>query len=218
MQTSALARAIEKDVDLVKGCGVDAVRLSMPISARQRAAKTRVSDTEYVSKALAISTYAKELGLEVVFSPYDTTRCELSLLEELLQAFAREGCVDRVRLVDTTGAATPEAIRFLVRFMDEAGGIPIDVDCHDDFGLATANTLVGVLAGARYISATVNGVGGAVRQRGSRRDRRRARRPLRHRHGGLARWPDGDLASRGGTLGCAAPAAQGGRRTELVRA
>ena len=159
MQTSALARAMEKDVDLVKGCGVDAVRLSMPISARQRAAKTRVGDTEYVSKALAISAYAKESGLEVVFSPYDTTRCELGLLEELLQAFAREGCVDRVRLVDTTGAATPEAIRFLVRFMDEAGGIPIEVHCHNDFGLATANTLAGVLAGARYVSATVNGVG-----------------------------------------------------------
>src|SRR4029077_21027221 len=128
-------------------------------SARQRAAKTGVGNAEYVSKALAISSYAKDMGLEVVFSPYDTTRCELALLEELLQAFAREGCVDRVSLVDTTGAATPEAIRFLVRFMDEAGGIPIEVHCHNDFGLATANTLAGVLAGARYISATVNGVG-----------------------------------------------------------
>lgn len=160
VQTSALGRGTEADVDLVRSCSVDAVRLSMPISDRQRDAKFKSDAGQYVAKALAISHYAKSVGLQVIFSPYDTTRCDLSLLETLLEAFRDEGCVDRVRLVDTTGAATPEAVRFLVQFMHEASdGIPVEVHCHDDFGLATANTIAGAIAGADYLSTTINGIG-----------------------------------------------------------
>lgn len=158
--TSALARATEQDVDLVRACGVDAVRLSLPIGERQRRVKVRLDDDEYTARALRIASYAKEQGLEVIFSPYDTTRCDLAVLRSLLVAFRREGCVDRVRLVDTAGAASPEAIRFLVGQMHEAsGGLPIEVHCHDDFGLATANTIAGALAGAAFVSTTVNGIG-----------------------------------------------------------
>ncbi|UGS38220.1 homocitrate synthase/isopropylmalate synthase family protein [Capillimicrobium parvum] len=158
--TSALGRATEADVDLVRSCGVDAVRLSLPISERQRAAKMRLPAGEYVERALRIAGYAKERGLDVIFSPYDTTRCDRTLLEALLDAFRREGCVDRVRLVDTTGAASPQAVAALVGLMDDAGGgIPIEVHCHNDFGLGTANTVAGALAGAAYLSTTINGIG-----------------------------------------------------------
>jgi len=95
----------------------------------------------------------------VIFSPYDTTRADLGLLESLLERFASERCADRVRLVDTTGAATPQAISYLVRFMRETGGIPVEVHCHDDVGLGTANTVAGALAGAEWLSVTVNGIG-----------------------------------------------------------
>jgi isopropylmalate/homocitrate/citramalate synthase len=62
--------------------------------------------------------------------------------------------------VDTTGAASPEAIRFLLEVMQQAGnGIPVEVHCHDDFGFATANTVAGALHGAEYVSTTVNGIG-----------------------------------------------------------
>jgi isopropylmalate/homocitrate/citramalate synthase len=157
---SALSRARKDDVDLVASTGVGAVRLSLPISDRQRRAKLNLDDKQYVRLALEISAYAKGLDLEVIFSPYDTTRCDAELLGRLLRSFARERCVDRVRLVDTTGAASPEAIRYLVRFMLDAGdGLPIEVHCHDDFGLATANTIAGALAGAAYLSTTMNGLG-----------------------------------------------------------
>lgn len=160
VMTSALARATREDIDLVRDCGVDLVRVSFPISQRQRAAKTHVSDDEYISTALSISSYAKDQGLGVVFSPYDTTRTDLTLLEALLHAFRRENCVDRVRLVDTAGAGSPEAISYLVTFMHQASdGIPIEVHCHNDFGLATANTLAGAIAGAEYLSATIGGLG-----------------------------------------------------------
>lgn len=157
---SALGRARRDDVDLVASTGVHGIRLSLPISERQRAAKLKLDDDAYLALALEISAYSKERGLEVVFSPYDTTRGDRALLERLLGAFAREGSVDRVRLVDTTGAASPEAIRYLVGVMLEAGeGIPIEVHCHDDFGLATANTVAAALAGAEYLSTTMNGIG-----------------------------------------------------------
>jgi isopropylmalate/homocitrate/citramalate synthase len=157
---SALARATDTDIELVAGTGADAVRISFPISSRQRTAKLHIDDAEYVRESLRISDYAKSLGLQVVFSPYDTTRADLPLLERLLQAFQREGCVDRVRLVDTVGAASPEGVRFLVGFMRQAlGDIPIEVHCHNDFGLGTANTIAAALAGADYLSVTVNGLG-----------------------------------------------------------
>ena len=157
---SALARATEADIELVAGTGADAVRISFPISARQRAAKLHVDDSQYISESLRISRYAKNLGLQVVFSPYDTTRADLPLLERLLRAFRHEGCVDRVRLVDTVGAASPEGIRFLLGFMRKAAGdIPLEVHCHNDFGLGTANTIAAALAGADYLSVTVNGLG-----------------------------------------------------------
>jgi isopropylmalate/homocitrate/citramalate synthase len=157
---SVLVRALPADVDLAASIGVNAVRISFPISERQRRAKLKVDDDGYIRQALEISGYARTRGLGVIFSPYDTTRCDLPLLERLLKCFQAAGCVDRIRLVDTVGAGTPETIRYLVGFMAEAsGGIPIEVHCHDDFGLATANTIAGALAGAAYLSTTMNGIG-----------------------------------------------------------
>jgi isopropylmalate/homocitrate/citramalate synthase len=106
-----------------------------------------------------MTEYAKERGLAVIFSPYDTTRSELPLLRRLLEQFNKIKTVDRVRIVDTTGCATPQIIGFLVRQMRDMSDIPIEIHCHDDFGLAVANTIAGVQQGAEYISVTVNGIG-----------------------------------------------------------
>lgn len=159
-KVSALARATRPDIDLVASCGAWGVRISLPISRRQRAAKIDLDDAAYLRLALEMSTYARERGLAVVFSPYDTARAEIPFLVKVLKALASEGCVDRVRLVDTVGGATPETVSHLVRVMlDATDGIPIEVHCHNDFGLGTANTVAGALAGATYLSTTVNGLG-----------------------------------------------------------
>jgi isopropylmalate/homocitrate/citramalate synthase len=156
---SALARGRRDDIDLVAKCGAWGVRLSLPISAIQRVNKLRLDDEEYITLALDTAEYAKELGLECIFSPYDTTRCELPLLRRLLSEFARRKTVDRVRVVDTTGCATPQIIAFLVREMLAAADIPIEVHCHNDFGLAVANTIAGAQEGAQFVSVTINGIG-----------------------------------------------------------
>lgn len=156
---SALARGRRDDIDLVASTGAWGARLSMPISAIQRINKMKLGDEEYLRSAREMTTYAKERGLEVIFSPYDTTRSELPLLRRLLEQFNQTKAVDRVRIVDTTGCATPQIVGFLVREMRQVTDIPIEIHCHDDFGLAVANTIAGVQQGAEYVSVTVNGIG-----------------------------------------------------------
>lgn len=140
-------------------CGAWGARLSLPISAIQRVNKLKLGDDDYIKLALETTAYTKERGLQCIFSPYDTTRCELSLLRRLLEAFNRAKTVDRVRIVDTTGCATPQIIAFLVREMRKVSDIPIEIHCHDDFGLAVANTIAAVQEGAEYVSVTMNGIG-----------------------------------------------------------
>jgi isopropylmalate/homocitrate/citramalate synthase len=158
-KVSALARGRRDDIDLVARTGAYAARLSMPISTIQRVNKLKLGDEEYLKLAREMTDYAKERGLAVIFSPYDTTRSDLPLLRRLLEQFNRAGTVDRVRIVDTTGCATPQIIGLLVREMKKVTDIPIEIHCHDDFGLAVANTIAGVQQGAEYVSVTVNGIG-----------------------------------------------------------
>lgn len=156
---TALARAIPGDIDLVSDCGADGVRISLPISHIQREAKLTLSDKEYLERALEVCQYAKQKGLQVILSPYDTTRADLNLLERLVREIGDAGTVDRIRLVDTAGVATPEAIRFLLAKILSWTAIPVEIHCHNDFGLAVVNTVAAALAGAEYLSVTMNGIG-----------------------------------------------------------
>ena len=156
---SALARARRDDVDVVAACGAWAARISLPISTLQRVNKLHMDEEQYLKVALEITGYVKERGLACIFSPYDTTRCDLVFLRRVLGELGRRGTVDRVRLVDTTGCGTPHIIRFLIGEMKKVADIPIEIHCHNDFGLAVANTLAGAEAGAEYVSVTINGIG-----------------------------------------------------------
>jgi isopropylmalate/homocitrate/citramalate synthase len=156
---SALALARRADVDLVKECGAWGVRISLPIGYAQRSSKLKLDDDAYLQKAIEITAYARERGLHVIFSPYDTTRCDLRFLQKVLSELQRRGTVDRIRLVDTVGCATPDVIKYLVNEVRRATDTPLEVHCHNDFGLAVANTIAGAKAGVEYLSVTMNGIG-----------------------------------------------------------
>jgi isopropylmalate/homocitrate/citramalate synthase len=160
-KVSVLCRGLEADIDDAAAAGVWGVRLSFPISPLERLHKLKgISDADYLDRALALTSYAKKKGRYVVFSPYDTTRAELPFLLELVAALDRSGTVDRLRIVDTTGCALPATIGALTRRIRQAApGLPLEIHCHDDFGLACANTLAAIVAGADYVSSTVNGLG-----------------------------------------------------------
>ena len=158
---SVLCRAMTADIDQAVGLGAWGVRASFPISPLERKHKLKgISDDDYLKRALEITAYARRKGAYVIFSPYDTTRAELPFLRRLVAALEAAGTVDRLRVVDTTGCATPAAVRFVIAQIREAAPtLPLEIHCHNDFGLACANTLAGILAGADYASTTINGLG-----------------------------------------------------------
>lgn len=159
----AMARATKQDVDKVIDCGVSGVMISLPIGYLQVQYKLKWSEEKVIQTALEITDYAKSHGLWVNLSPVDTTRAEPAFMKRVLSAIAKGGHVDRVRMVDTVGAAGPWAIRYLVTEMRRVlKRIPIEVHVHNDLGLATANTLAGLEAGAKVASTTVNGIGERV--------------------------------------------------------
>jgi isopropylmalate/homocitrate/citramalate synthase len=148
-------------MDQAAALGIWGARLSFPISQVERKHKLKgISDDEYLKRALELCEYGRRKGLYVVFSPYDTTRGELPFLRRLVGELERAGTVDRLRIVDTTGCALPQAITYLIgEIRSVAPKLPLEIHCHDDFGLACANTLAGVVAGADYVSTTINGLG-----------------------------------------------------------
>ena len=158
---SVLCRGITGDIDQAAALGAWGVRLSYPISLIERKHKLKgVSDEEYLKRALELCEYSKRKNLYVIFSPYDTTRAELAFLRRVVAELAKSGTVDRLRIVDTTGCALPAAITYIVGNIREvAPKLPLEIHCHNDFGLACANTLAGIVSGADYASTTVNGLG-----------------------------------------------------------
>jgi isopropylmalate/homocitrate/citramalate synthase len=157
---TALARPSKHDIDMVADCGVWCATISIPIGDLQREFKLGWDDETYIRTLLETAEYAKKKGLYVNVSPYDTTRVTPAFLERVLREIAKAGTADRVRLVDTVGAASPLAIKYLVRKMKSIlGNIPLELHCHDDFGMATACTLAGAEVGVEYLSTTMNGLG-----------------------------------------------------------
>ncbi|WP_209121247.1 hypothetical protein [Alkalihalobacillus sp. BA299] len=157
---TALSRAKKEDIDIVAETGVWGISISLPIGDLQREHKLKMTKEEYIKTCLTMTEYAKKKGLFVILSPYDTTRVEQSFLEEFLNRITDEQTVDRIRLVDTVGSAHPLTIKYIVKKMKGIiGELPIEVHTHNDFGLATANTLAALEAGAEIASVTLNGIG-----------------------------------------------------------
>ena len=158
---SALCRGINADMDQAADLGVWGVRLSFPISVLERKHKLKgMSDDDYLKRTLELCEYGRRKNLYVVFSPYDTTRAEIPFLRRLCAELERAGTVDRLRVVDTTGCALPAAVTHIIgQIREVAPKLPLEIHCHNDFGLACANTLAGIVAGADYASTTINGLG-----------------------------------------------------------
>jgi isopropylmalate/homocitrate/citramalate synthase len=111
-----------------------------------------------LEEALEAIAQAKQAGLHVNFFMPESTRTTLDQLRDAVQAAERAGA-DAVTLVDSLSIARPAAIGYLVRKMTEWVRVPIEVHCHNDFGLATASVLAGYEAGASVIHTAVNGLG-----------------------------------------------------------
>jgi isopropylmalate/homocitrate/citramalate synthase len=158
-QTIGVCRARTDDVELAHRCGLWGVVISSPVSPYQLENKFGWSVSEMVGAAVEAHTAARELGLRTFASAYDTFRSGRDDLRELYGELRRQELIDGIRIVDTVGIATPAEVSALVKWCDDEFGLPIEVHFHDDFGLATANALSAVQAGAGSVSSSIAGVG-----------------------------------------------------------
>lgn len=159
-RTRVVCRGVEKDIDFAASAGLWGCSVSLPSGELTMKYRLNWTEDRVIETAQRMAHYAKEKGLYVILSPLDTTRANLDYLDRLLTIMAKEGTVDRVRCVDSMGTAAPAAIKWLVKFMrDKLNGIPVEIHCHNDFGLATANTLAALDAGSSFLTSTVNGFG-----------------------------------------------------------
>lgn len=151
-------RAREDDVEASLASGVGAVDLSIPVSDLHITRKLRRDRAWVRERLLRTIAYAKGKNLYVCAGLEDASRADEAFLLDLAGDAAREGC-DRIRFCDTAGLLDPFCTFDRIRRLAGAVDIPVEIHAHNDLGLAAANALAGVRAGAAFVSVTVNGLG-----------------------------------------------------------
>jgi len=157
---AGLARAHPRDIDVAAEAEADIIHVFIATSDIHLRYKLRMTREEVIMAAIEAIERAQSYGAEVLFSAEDATRSDPSFLLEIYRAVVRSG-ISYINIPDTVGIATPWKMEWLVGFIRR--GLPkyvkIDVHCHNDFGLATANTIAGIRGGADGVQVTVNGFG-----------------------------------------------------------
>ncbi len=154
----ALARPVEEDVDAALACGVDCIHIFISTSDIHLKHMIKKTREQVLKQAVDFVEYAKEHGVKVEFSAMDATRTNLGFLKQIYRATVAAGA-DRINVPDTVGAITPRGMFYLISRLKPFIKVPISVHCHDDLGLAVANSLSAVEAGAEQVQVAVNGLG-----------------------------------------------------------
>jgi len=153
------ARAMKQDIDMALECGAHGVIIEVPIGYPKITKQFGWTWEDVFKKSRDVINYARENGLHAVFFPYDTTRARPSDLENLCKGVMNESPPDSIGIVDTMGCATPEAIKYMVRWVKGMTGLPIEIHTHNDFGMGVATELAAVTAGAEVVHSCANGLG-----------------------------------------------------------
>ena len=153
-----LARTNQRDIDAVVDCGLKYVHTFIATSDIHLQHKLHLSQEQALEKAVESVEYAKSRGLQVEFSAEDATRTDRGFLKKIFTAVTKAGA-DRIDIPDTVGYSTPQYIAEITKDAIEATKLPISMHCHNDFGLAVANAISGIQAGAQCAHVTINGIG-----------------------------------------------------------
>ncbi len=157
----AHSRALKSDIDLVLKTDADWVGIFFSVADKRLEDQFRKNEEQATSLVVDCVEYAKAHGLKVRYTPEDTVRSDFARVVRVSRAAAAAGA-DRIGVADTTGHMTPTAMReFVARLVDALRPFPteVGVHCHDDLGMAVANSLAAVEAGACVVDVTVNGLG-----------------------------------------------------------
>lgn len=151
-------RVVIEDIDASLACGVDAVAVSVSTSDIHIQHKLRASREWVLEKMARAAEYARRHGLYVSVNAEDASRTDPEFLATFARV-ARQAGANRIRFCDTVGVLNPfDTFNQINRLLKD---LPIDIEMHthNDFGMATANTLAGIMAGATHAGVTVNGLG-----------------------------------------------------------
>ena len=144
-------------IDLALKADVSGIVMELP-SSDSWIQVSKLTRTGLVDQALETAAYAKRHGLKVTFGLQDATRADSDFLINFV-ASLEQTKVDAICIADSSGVASPDGFRHLIRTVSHHTKLPIAIHCHNDFGLATANALVGLSSGAAIATTTVNGIG-----------------------------------------------------------
>lgn len=151
-------RAVLSDITASLSCGLKRVHISIPVSQIQIEVKFQGQTQKMLNQLRDTISFAKDQGLFVALGGEDSSRADADFLLEVVQA-AQEWGISRFRFCDTVGILDPfttyQKVHHLMQFLT----IPVEMHTHNDFGLATANALAGIKAGATSVNTTVNGLG-----------------------------------------------------------
>ena len=153
-----LARSLSGDIDAVLDADLEYVHTFIGTSPLHRDYKLKMSKDEIIQTAVSAVEYAKGHGLTVEFSAEDGTRTERDFLFDVFNHVVDAGA-DFLDVPDTVGVLTPVVTRELISDIKNTFKTPVSVHFHNDFGLATANTLTAIECGANQAHVTVNGLG-----------------------------------------------------------
>src|SRR6476660_7628458 len=153
-----LARTVKNDIDVAIDCDLKYIHTFIATSDIHLQYKLKMTRDQVMDKSIFAVEYAKRHGLKVEFSAEDATRSDRQFLNQIFKSVAEAGA-DRIDIPDTVGYATPKYISELVKDVIKFTNLPVSVHCHDDFGLAVANSIAGFEAGASCAHVTVNGLG-----------------------------------------------------------
>ncbi len=160
LKASILAwnRTVIEDIKHSLDCGVSAVAVSVSTSdihIQHKLKKDRAWVLDSVKRSV---DFAKSHGLYVSVNAEDSSRADFDFLIEFART-AKEHGADRLRYCDTLGILEPFKTYEIIRILKKELGMEIEMHTHNDFGMATANALAGIKAGATWVNTTVNGLG-----------------------------------------------------------
>ncbi len=153
----SLSRCNINDINKVIDSNSNTIHLFIATSDIHMEYKLKMTREEVSKRIIDSIDYAKDHGLKVIFSPEDATRTDINFLREIISGINNK--VETINIPDTIGIMNPISMYYFIKKIREFTKNNISVHCHNDFGLATANTLSGLIAGADEVQVTVNGIG-----------------------------------------------------------
>ena len=155
----SFARCMPADVKLAQECGVKGIITEIPSSDHIiKNAYGKTMDWA-IKSSIETTLAAKEAGLYTVFFTIDSTRSDLGRYLDLMERVATEGHMDAMTLADSFGVCTPQGIAMVVKKLKARFKQPIEIHCHEDFGLGVANTIAALSNGASVAHVTVSATG-----------------------------------------------------------